>query len=120
MDGEGGIATVAIATVAERRERKGRRRGHGNRRHMNRYHSNRSYSNRYHSNCYHSNRYYSNGHPLVYICMCVFPSLLRVIMSNFYTLNRSFSHYYRLNLPPKRQKVPFFKMADGSSKWTRF
>ena len=55
----------------------------------------------------------------VRIYVCVFLSLFTVIMSNFCTCNRSFPHYYRLNLRPKRQKVLFFKMADGSSKWTR-
>ena len=37
-------------------------------------------------------------------------------MSNFYTCNRSFPHYDRLNLPPKWDQVSSFKMADGSSK----
>ena len=46
-----------------------------------------------------------------------FYSLFIVILLNFYTCNRSFPHYYRLNLTPKDQKFPSFKMADGSSKW---
>ena len=56
------------------------------------------------------------------VCVCVCVSLFTVIMSNFYTCNRSFPHYYRLNLPPKWHQLPAFKMADGSSKrstWSR-
>ena len=53
------------------------------------------------------------------VCVCVFLSLFTVIMSNFYTCNRSFPHYYRLNLRPEWGQVSSIKMAGGSSKRAR-